>query len=103
MTKKQLLRKIKEQLKVWGKELRKLKRSRKQDKRNGRPLWKIENDIQSLKWTYRHHHIAYCEMRGKTRDQIECPRRGNQASQHKIDQIKNRWNNKIDENVCVSA
>lgn len=103
MTKKQLLREVKEQLKAWGKELKKLKRSRKQDKRNGRALWRIESDVQSLKWIFRHNHIAYCETRGRTREQIECPRDGNEASENRIDQIKEEWVNKIDEDVCVSA
>lgn len=103
MTRKQLLREVKEQLKIWAKEIRTLKRSRKQDKRNGRVLWEIEYDIQSLKWSFRHHHIAYCEIRGRSREEIECPREGNPASQDKIDQLKEKWDNKIDEDVCVDT
>lgn len=103
MTKKQLLREVKEQLKVWAKEIRKHKRSRKQDKRNGRELWEIESDIYHLKWDFRHHHIAYCEIRGRSREEIECPRKDNPASQHHIDRLKEKWASEIDEDVCVGT
>jgi len=40
---------------------------------------------------YRHHHIAYCELRGKTRDQIEQPRDNNAPNEFKIKEIKNQY------------
>ena len=30
-----------------------------------------QSALIDMKYGYRHHHIAYCELRGKTRDQIE--------------------------------
>ncbi len=66
---------IKEKLKGYAKEIRPLKNSRKMDKRNGRSLSSIENDINHLKYEFRHLHIAYCEIRGKSREQIERPTR----------------------------
>ena len=103
MTRKELFKKIKEEQKVRAKKLRELKKSRKQDKRNGRPLWSILCDIWSLKREFRHTHIAYCELRGRLRGQIECPREGNKASQYLIDKFKAAWLDKIDENVCAGA
>ncbi len=35
------------------------------------PAYELEHKISKLKYEYRHHHIAYCELRGKTRLQIE--------------------------------
>ncbi len=35
--------------------------------------------VRSLKRTYRHRHIAYCLLRGKTLEQIEVPHEDNQA------------------------
>jgi hypothetical protein len=35
-------------------------------------------------WEYRHRHIAYSEMRGKTRDQIEKPAKDNLANERLI-------------------
>lgn len=32
-------------------------------------LWK--HGVIGSKWEYRHYHIAYCEVRGRTREQIE--------------------------------
>jgi len=103
MTRKQLLRKVKEEQKVIAREIKQLKASRKQGKRNGRQLWNIESDIWRRKFTYRHTHIAYCEFRGRSRHEIECPREDNLPVQGKIDAIKNEWTEQIEENVCVSA
>jgi len=35
------------------------------------PVWKTEARLKHLQYEFRHHHIAYCELRGRTRDQIE--------------------------------
>jgi len=56
---------VKAQLKDWSSKIRNLKRSRKQDKRGTTPLWQIEYEIFRLKRDFRHHHIVYCEVRGK--------------------------------------
>lgn len=40
---------------------------------------------------FRHHHIAYCELRGRTRDQIEKPREHNEADEYTILNIKNAF------------
>lgn len=103
MTRKQLYKRIKKEQKVRAKELRALKNSRKKDKRNGRQLWKILSDIYHYKWEYRHVHIAYCELRGRSREQIECPRDDNKASQWKIDELKDRWMGELGEDVCAGT
>jgi len=103
MTKKELFGKIKEEQKKKAGWIRELKKSRKQDKRNGRELWSILGDIYRLKRDFRHTHIAYCELRGRSREQIECPREGNKASQYLIDKFKEEWLAKINENVCAGA
>lgn len=78
----------KEQLKSWAKEITKLKGTRKMDKRGDTPLWEIENKIQRLKYSFRHHHIACCELRGRTREQIEKPRQDNLPNKKEIERIK---------------
>jgi len=103
MTRKQLLQKIKQEQKARAKEIRELKSTRKQDKRNGRQLYAIESDIVWEKYEFRHHHIAYCEMRGRTRDQIECPREDNLPVQREIDRIKEEWMEQLDEDVHTDA
>ena len=37
---------------------------------------------------FRHHHIAYCELRGRTRDQIERPAENNLPNEAWIARIK---------------
>ena len=103
MTRKQLLKEVKDQLKIWASLSKDLKKSRKQDKRNGRSLWLIEDMIRGLRWDFRHNHIAYCELRGWSREQIECPRDNNKASEYYIDKLKERWAGKIDEDVRASS
>lgn len=46
-------------------------------------------------YLFRHYHIAYCELRGRTRTQIEVPRDGNEPSEQLITKIKEEWNSKI--------
>jgi len=40
---------------------------------------------------YRHHHIAYAELRGKKRNQIEKPHAGNPPNEVEIANIKKRY------------
>ena len=51
-------------------------------------LWKLHD----LQYEYRHHHIAYCELRGKTREQIEAKVRDNHvANESYIKQLKKKY------------
>jgi len=47
--------------------------------------------LNCLRDDYRHHHIAYCELRGKTRDQIEQPRDNNIPNEFEIKKIKEQY------------
>lgn len=46
-------------------------------------------------YTFRHNHIAYCEIRGRSREEIEIPRDGNEPSEFLINKIKEEWLEKI--------
>ena len=96
--------KLKEKLKSWAKQIRHLKSTRKQDKREGRALQDIEFDIYRLRREFRHHHIASCEMCGRTRLQIEIPSEGNKPSEDYITKIKEEWmEEETDEAIRLSA
>jgi len=41
-----------------------------------------------LSWDYRHYHIAYCELRGRERSEIERPKKGNEPDETRIASIK---------------
>jgi predicted nucleotidyltransferase component of viral defense system len=48
-------------------------------------------EIWKTSYEHRHHFIAYCEMRGRTRDQIEKPRENNLPYESKIAKIKEQY------------
>ena len=85
---RETIKNLKEQLKNWGTEIRLYKNRRKQDNRGELALWQIETIIKDLKYEFRHHHIFYCELRGRKREQIEIPSEYNQPNQKYIDKIK---------------
>lgn len=57
----------------------------------------------NLSREFRHYHIAYCEIRGRTRDQIEHPGENHKANEDRINSIKNMWMGKINEALCDHA
>ena len=54
-------------------------------------VWKLLGQLYRLKRDARHHHIAYCELRGRTRDQIEKPRDNNSPNERLIKEIKEKY------------
>ncbi len=66
-------------------------------RKSNRAGWEIQYDINKLKYEFRHKHIARCELRGKTRDQIEKPADINPANEIYINKIKAEWIKKIEE------
>ncbi len=64
---------MKDELKQLAKEIREWKGNRKQDKREKLNLcqWEVQDKIDWRKNEFRHIHIAYCMLRGKTYEQIE--------------------------------
>jgi hypothetical protein len=64
---------MKDELKQLAKEIREWKDNRKQDKRAllKMELWDIQGKIDWRKNEFRHIHIAYCMLRGRTYEQIE--------------------------------
>ena len=47
--------------------------------------------------TYRHQHVAYCELRGRKRKEIEIPGEHNEPNENWIDKIKKELQEKINE------
>lgn len=66
----------------------------------------IKADRQNLyynRYEFRHLHIAYCELRGRSREQIENPSENNKPNTEYINQLKQIWMEKIDEAVRSNA
>jgi len=54
-----------------------------------------KNAQQFLSQVYRSHHIAYCELRGRMRDEIEKPAENNIPNEQLISNLKVMWNEKL--------
>ena len=57
---------------------------------NGQGAHSIHISLIPKSYDYRNHHIAYCELRGKSRDQIEKPH-NNPPNEYKINKIKEEY------------
>ena len=85
------MQQFKVEQKKLAQEIRKLKSQRKES-----DCGYVRN-LEMYRDDYRHHHIAYCELRGRTREQIEIPRKGNEPNNGYVDTIKEKWLNKLRE------
>lgn len=83
-----MYREIKEKQKERATKITALKSSRKLSNRGKRDLSDIQLDIDKLKYEFRHTHIAYCEIRGRKREQIEKPAENNLPNEKYISEIK---------------
>lgn len=63
---------IKSELKTLALELRELKNKINNGMRAGEHMWREQNKLPEQKHEFRHKHIAYCLLRGRTIEQIEC-------------------------------
>jgi hypothetical protein len=62
-----------------------------QRKKSYNDQWKLLSELFGLKREYRYHHIAYCELRGRTREQIEQPKDNNLPNELVIQRIKEEY------------
>jgi len=95
----------KEELKELAIEIRKIKHCLKKKSREEFPelkkyfksksLWMHAVDLLERRISYRHQHIAYCEVRGRNREEIEKPREGNEPSESQISKYIEDLTNKI--------
>lgn len=58
--------------------------------------------ITELKRDFRHHHIVYSLINGRSYDEIECPAPGNEPDQQYLREIENAWRaDKKDVRACA--
>lgn len=81
---------LKQWLKTNAEEIKQLRKETKEAQRKGNG-GSLQFKLASRSWEYRHHHIAYSELMGKTRDQIEQPREGNEPIENKIKALKSKY------------
>jgi hypothetical protein len=87
---------MKQSLKELSQKIRTLKTSRKLKNRNDRPLWDIELEIYHAKREFRHRHIAYCLVRGRTYEEIETPGEYNKPDMRKVEGIREELQSRVD-------
>lgn len=78
--------------------IRKLKKSRKQENRDGRDLEDIWRDLWRESYIFRLNHIAYCLVRGRKYEEIEQPKNsilGN-FDWNRIHEIQKELQEKVD-------
>ena len=92
---------LKEELKELAKEIKYWKSKRKLKARLGLgwALSDIEYEVYWERREFRHKHIAYCQLRGRTRQEIERPAKDNLPNEKLIERIMAEHA----EDVCVSA
>lgn len=84
---------MKAQLKEMAKELRSNKITLKNNQRNNvSGYWNMQSALVGQRSEYRHKHIAYSLMRGKTYEQIEnFTRNGNKPNLRYVETIKSQY------------
>ena len=97
MTYKELKNRIKEEQKSLAQAIRNGKSGRKPVNRcnDNTGDW---NTLESNQHTFRHQHIVYCDMfNGTPYNAIEQPRDNNKPSKYYLEQLKNKWEEELDE------
>jgi len=88
------IHKLKAELKTKAQTIRETRARLKEEQRNGSgyKASTMQIGLLNLKRDYRHHHIAYSELRGRTREQIEqyC-RNDNKPCENTIFSIKEQY------------
>ena len=80
---------LKQELKELAKEIRywKSKRKLKERQELGLVQYQVEEAVDCRRNEFRHKHIAYCQLKGRTRQQIECPADDNLPNEDWIQEI----------------
>jgi hypothetical protein len=80
--------KLKGELKELAKEIKYWKSKRKLRNRGNNLLSDIHLRLRRRKYEFRHRHIAYCELNGRKREEIEQPALDNLPNEDYIESIK---------------
>ena len=91
------LHELKALIKGQAKEIKDSRRQTKERQKAHKYAGHLQSLLVDLKRDARHHLIAYAELKGKTRDQIEKPRNGNAPDEFAIARIKEAFTEIPDE------
>lgn len=90
------IRELKEALKALAAEIRQTKAKLKDYQReNNGYQGGFLAAAETLSWTYRHKHIAYCLLRGTPYERIESPADGNEPDQETIQEVLDAYKENV--------
>jgi len=69
----------------------------------GEGAWREQYEMAKLKSDFRAFHIARCELRGRTREQIEKPSDDNKPNEAAIEFYKLNWGKNLEEAIRADA
>lgn len=97
-TVREIYQEIKNQFKELALEIRVLKNEVKKGMRENQLVYKLQWDLTSKRYEFRHLHISKCELfHKKERKQIEIPAENNKPNESYIEKIKLEWISRINE------
>lgn len=82
---------FKNELKVQASKIRSDRATLKEAQRSFKECWRLQSDLLNMQSRFRHEHIAYCLLRGRTYEQIEnkvAP--GNEPDMDRVKDIMDR-------------
>jgi hypothetical protein len=82
---------LREVLKKTAREIRGTRYQFKEAQRNRKACGTLRRKLHDLQYEFRHHHIAYCELRGRTRDEIEEPNDNHYPNERYIQQLNEKY------------
>lgn len=87
------IRELKEELKKIAVQIRKLKKEVKayQKEHGGCHPFKQHVELKAMQRNFRYSHIAYCLLRGRTIEQIEKPKEGNEINMTYVNQVIEKY------------
>lgn len=97
------LQELKALIKNQASELKQTRHDIKTTQREGRYAGTKQSRLVDMKNTHRHHLIAYAELLGRKREQIEQPRKDNLPNESLIACIKEAYTETPDEALCNHA
>jgi hypothetical protein len=99
---------VKEEQKQLAQNLKQAKLEFKDKQRNHTVTYKDHWNLAKLQSDFRHRHIAYCLIKGRSYEQIEQPKEGNEPDFQTVDRYQVEFKEKLEtyyatkENVCSS-
>ena len=102
------IRDFKNELRQYYKDRNALKFEKFKEKYDGRECFSIEKDIRKAKYEFRHQHITYCLVRGRSYEQIEQKvRENNEPNEDYINELLETYPpvSQVDDEkiVCVNS